>query len=102
MLPVAIELEADQAEATFGAVVAAASSLFSKEGAEAFRAGLQRVRAEVRRAQEGARGEKRSADEAPEPRPSRATASRAPDPTAEAMLGIFAKMGLRSGRTANL
>lgn len=101
MLPVAIELEADQAEATFGAVAAAASSLFSKEGPEAFREGLKRVRGEVRRAQVDARGGDGGAQFAHGSRTVHAQEFRAtaPDPTGEQMLGLFKKLGLRqSGR----
>lgn len=95
MLPVAIELEADQAEATFGAVAAAASSLFSKEGPEAFRQGLDRVRGEVRRAQGWARGDAQYVPSSGPARAEQAPAAPAPDPTGEAMLGLFKKMGLR-------
>lgn len=99
MLPVAIELEADQAEATFGAVAAAASSLFSKEGPEAFRQGLDRVRGEVRRAQVEARGGAAASMDSPRPRPrtvpGHGVAAAETDPTGEAMMGLFRKLGLR-------
>jgi len=56
MLPVAMEIEAEEAERTFGAVAAAAASLFDKKAPRAFREGIKRIRADVRKMQRRARG----------------------------------------------
>lgn len=89
MLAVAIEVEADQAEAMFGATAAAVASAFGKEAPEAFRKGLESVRAQVRGAQREARGLEPVDEE---------VKAAGGEEVAETMLEIFGKMGLRAPR----
>jgi len=56
MLPVAMELQADEAQMQFGAVSAAVSQISGGKAAREFRAGLNRVRDQARKAMRAARG----------------------------------------------
>lgn len=56
MLPVALEVQADQAQTLFGATAAALAGLFAKEAPEAFLKGIEKIRAQVREKQFEIRG----------------------------------------------
>jgi hypothetical protein len=56
MLPVAMELQADDAQIQFGAVSAAVSQLAGGKAAREFRAGLGRIRDQARKSMRAARG----------------------------------------------
>lgn len=56
MLPVAMELQADEAQMQFGAVSAAVSQLSNGKAAKAFRDGLNNIRDQARRSMRQARG----------------------------------------------
>jgi hypothetical protein len=64
MLPVALEAEADESRRHFSAVQAAAGSLFDRKVPAAFVQGLDRVKADIRRAQQLARGFDNAREEA--------------------------------------
>jgi len=81
MLPVAAELHAQETRAVHVAVRAAAASLFDRKAAREFARGLDQVMADVREAQRGARGELLPAKSA-----------------AAALVGAFAKIGVRPAR----
>jgi hypothetical protein len=95
MLPVAIEAEADQAEAMFGAVGAAVAGLFGKEGPQAFTKGLERVRKQVREAQRQARG---IGHEETAAAAGGAAAAKAGPDVADEMLSFFGQMGMKVPR----
>ncbi len=56
MLPVALQLETERAEASFGSTMAAVGSLFDKKAAEVFMAGIAKVKHDVKESQMRARG----------------------------------------------
>lgn len=81
MLPVAVELEANDTERTFGAVASAAASLFSKVPGQKLGEQLRQTRARVRERQLEARGI--------------AAAESSKVDAATGFMKIFGKMGLK-------
>lgn len=76
MVPVAVEIEAENTEQLFAAVRAGAGALFDKRVAEKFQEAIGAIKEQAREAREG--GPKKTA--------------------AEAFMKVFAKMGLRPQR----
>lgn len=86
MLPVAMELQADEAQMQYGAVSAAVSQLAGGKAAKSFRSGLARVRDQARKAMRDSRG-LINADERVKT-------------AADSMMGLAEQLGIRvTGRT---
>jgi hypothetical protein len=93
MVPVAIEMQADQSEAMFGAFGAAASGLFSEKGPEAFQKAIAEVKRQVRDSQRRARGDEAGAGETAA---TKGTVRAPAGPNqADHFLGLMQKAGVR-------
>lgn len=83
MLPVAMELQADEAQMQYGAVSAAVSNLAGGKAAKAFRAGLVSVRSQARKAMRDSRGILNTDERI--------------SSAADSMLGLAEKLGIKVG-----
>jgi hypothetical protein len=81
MLPIAVEIEAEQAKNQFAAVSAAIAGCFAKGGAKPFLEGLDRVKREVK-------------DAGPRSEPMKGRARSSSGSTADKMLGMLKSLGV--------
>lgn len=87
MLPVAIEMQLDEAQVMHDAVSAAVSGLFSKEARQAYGEHMKGLRSGIRASHQAARGMKPAAGQAP-------AAAAGPDPATQ-FLDVMKRMGVK-------